>query len=123
MTYLLRRIRTCLKEEAKKAAEKQKLTNAKQKKRVEKEKRRARDESVSDDTMSDAEMEAEAVTRDEYKRENVGQALNDESWDSRSTESSTHSINRPIEHDSKLRLFEWPYERRRTCRNLGRRDR
>jgi hypothetical protein len=98
------------KEEVKKAAEKQKLINAKQKKRVEKEKRRARDESVSDDTMSDAEMEAEEVTRDEYKRGDVGQALSDESWDSTSTESSTHSVNRPIEHDSKLRLFEWPYE-------------
>jgi hypothetical protein len=94
------------KEQARKATEKQKILIAKHKKRVEKDKRRARDESVSDDTMSDGQMEAEEVTRDEYKRENVGQALSDEPWDSTSTESSTHSVNRPIRHDSKFRLFE-----------------
>jgi hypothetical protein len=35
---------------------------AKHKRRVEKEKRRKRDKSVSDDTMSDAEIEAQEVT-------------------------------------------------------------
>jgi hypothetical protein len=105
-----RKVQEQKKEEAKKEAERQKLIVAKHKRRIEKEKRRAGDEDVSDNTMSDAEMEAREVTRDEYKRENVGQALSDESWDSTFTESSTHSFDRPIEHDCKLRLFEWPYE-------------
>jgi hypothetical protein len=98
-------------EEERRAAEKQKQIEEKHKRRIEKERRRERDESVSDDTLSDADIEAEEHTRNEYKRENFGQALSDESWDSTSTESSAPSMDIVVKPDCRLRLFEWPYER------------
>ncbi|KAF1940478.1 hypothetical protein EJ02DRAFT_494726 [Clathrospora elynae] len=101
-------VRQRLQQQARK--EQQRRLHAKQKRRVENERGRERDEDVSDDTMSEKEMEANQKTRDEYKRDTVGQVLSDESWESTSTESSTRSGNRPIEADCKLRLFEWPYE-------------
>ncbi|KAF1830948.1 hypothetical protein BDW02DRAFT_76351 [Decorospora gaudefroyi] len=105
-----RKMQEAKREQEKKAAEKQKMIDAKRKRRVEKMRMRDRDESVSDDTMSDTEIEAEENTRDEYQGENIGQVLSDESWDSTCTESSIRSIDPPISPDCKLRLFEWPYE-------------
>ena len=98
------------KEREKKAAQRQALIAAKHKRRLEKTQQRDRDESVSDDTLSDAEIELEAYTRNEYAREPIGEVLSDESWDSTSTESSTRSTDYMPKHDCKLRLFEWPYD-------------
>lgn len=109
LNALRRKQEEARKEEERIAAEKQELINARQRKKLEKKRKRERDESVSDDTLSDTEIEAERETRDEYKREAIGQALSDSSWDSTSTESLPNSIDHlaPL---CTLRLLEWPYE-------------
>jgi len=98
------------KEREKKAAQRQALNAAKHKRRLEKTQERDRDESVSDETLSDTEIKLEAYTRNEYACEPIGEVLSDESWDSTSTESSTRSTDYIPKHDCKLRLFEWPYD-------------
>ncbi|KAF7565091.1 MIP-T3 multi-domain protein [Pyrenophora tritici-repentis] len=95
------------KEQEKKEAELQALIAAKHKRRLERMQKRDRDESVSDDTPSENEDEAEPP---ENGSDVVGQALSDESWDSTSTESSTYSTSHVPTHDCKLRLFEWLYD-------------
>ncbi|CAA9965176.1 Peptide hydrolase [Pyrenophora teres f. maculata] len=94
-------------EQEKKDAQLQALVIAKHKRRIERMQKRDRDESVSDDTPSESENEAEA---NEDASDLVGQALSDESWDSTSTESSTYSTSHIPAHDCRLRLFEWPYD-------------
>jgi hypothetical protein len=106
-----RRLAEAKKDEERRAAEKQEQLIQKHRKRMEKEERRERDASISDDTLSDADMEAEEDTRDEYKRETFGQALSDESWDSTSSESSAGTVEQSFEPDCRLRLFEWPDEK------------
>ncbi|KAL1796222.1 hypothetical protein ACET3X_004762 [Alternaria dauci] len=98
-------------EEERIAAERQRQIEEKHKRRIEKEKRRERDESVSDDTVSDADFEAQENSRNEYTHEEFGQVLSDESWNSTSTESSPESVDRDIKPDCRLRLLEWPYEK------------
>lgn len=98
-------------EEERRAAHKQRQIEEKHERRIEKERRRQRDESVSDDTLSDADIEAQETTRNEYAREQFGQALSDESWNSTSTESSPEPpMDRDTKPDCRLRLFEWPHE-------------
>ena len=98
-------------EEERRAAHKQRQIEEKQERRIEKERRRQRDESVSDDTLSDADIEAQETSRNEYARERFGQALSDESWNSTSTESSPEPpMDRDTKPDCRLRLFEWPHE-------------
>ncbi|RYO07088.1 hypothetical protein AA0121_g11805 [Alternaria tenuissima] len=98
-------------EEERRAAHKQRQIEEKQERRIEKERRRQRDESVSDDTLSDADIEAQETSRNEYAREQFGQALSDESWNSTSTESSPEPpMDRDTKPDCRLRLFEWPHE-------------
>ncbi|KAE8835216.1 hypothetical protein HRS9122_07486 [Pyrenophora teres f. teres] len=92
-------------EQEKKDAQLQALVIAKHKRRIERMQKRDRDESVSDDTPSENEAEA-----NEDASDLVGQALSDESWDSTSTESSTYSTSHIPAHDCRLRLFEWPYD-------------
>ena len=86
----------------------------KQKRRIEQERRRQCDESVSDDNMSENEMEEEQsgdFDINEYTNQDFCQAqlLSDESWDSTSTESAARSVNNRIYPDRKLRIFEWPF--------------
>ncbi|CAN9296496.1 unnamed protein product [Alternaria alternata] len=98
-------------EEERRAAHKQRQTEEKHERRIEKERRRQRDESVSDDTLSDADIEAQETSRNEYAREQFGHALSDESWNSTSTESSPEPpMDRDTKPDCRLRLFEWPHE-------------
>ncbi|CAN9119236.1 unnamed protein product [Alternaria alternata] len=97
-------------EEERRAAHKQRQIEEKQERRIEKERRRQRDESVSDDTLSDADIEVQETSRNEYAREQFGQALSDESWNSTSTESSPEPMDRDTKPDCRLRLFEWPHE-------------
>ncbi|CAN9317106.1 unnamed protein product [Alternaria alternata] len=98
-------------EEERRAAHKQRQIEEKHERRIEKERRRQRDESVSDDTLSDADIEAQETIRNEYAREQFGQALSDESWNSTSTESSPEPpMDRDTKPDCRLRLFEWPHE-------------
>ena len=98
-------------EEERRAAHKQRQIEEKHERRIEKERRRQRDESVSDDTLSDADIEAQETSRNEYAREQFGQALSDESWNSTSTESSPEPpMDRDTKPDCRLRLFEWPHE-------------
>ncbi|KAH6851696.1 hypothetical protein B0T12DRAFT_501369 [Alternaria alternata] len=98
-------------EEERRAAHKQRQIEEKHERRIEKERRRQRDESVSDDTLSDADIEAQETSRNEYAREQFGHALSDESWNSTSTESSPEPpMDRDTKPDCRLRLFEWPHE-------------
>ncbi|CAN9318144.1 unnamed protein product [Alternaria alternata] len=98
-------------EEERRAAHKQRQTEEKHERRIEKERRIQRDESVSDDTLSDADIEAQEISRNEYAREQFGHALSDESWNSTSTESSPEPpMDRDTKPDCRLRLFEWPHE-------------
>lgn len=92
------------------AAEKEESLKAKRKKRVEKMMKRGRDESASDDILSDANVEAEQETGDEYTREAIGQALSDTSWDSSSTETMSDFTGRVPKSSCKLLLLEWPYQ-------------
>jgi hypothetical protein len=92
------------------AAEEEYLLKAKHSKKAEKMKKRQRDESVSDDTLSDNEVEAEQETQNEYNREIVGQALSDSSWDSISTESIADFTDYTQKPSCKLQLLEWPHQ-------------
>ena len=91
-----------------------KIEAAKMRKRIEKQARRDRDEDVSDDTPDEEELkmmhnEMLGLDADDAGQGQVGQALSDESWDSTSTETTVHSKNPSIGPESRLRLFEWPY--------------
>ncbi|CAN9155480.1 unnamed protein product [Alternaria alternata] len=97
-------------EEERRAAHKQRQIEGKHERRIEKERRRQRDGSVSDDTLSDADIEAQETSRNEYAREQFGQVLSDESWNSTSTEPSPEPMDRDTKPDCRLRLFEWPHE-------------
>jgi hypothetical protein len=108
---LQRKRREAKEEEERRAAHKQRQIEEKHERRIEKESRRQRDESVSDDTLSDADIEAQETSRNEYAREQFGHALSDESWNSTSTESSPEPpMDRDTKPDCRLRLFEWPHE-------------
>ncbi|KAF1914081.1 hypothetical protein BDU57DRAFT_333157 [Ampelomyces quisqualis] len=85
----------------------------KHRRRMEREAKRANDENVSDTTPDEDEIQA-MYEMYEDNSENADQgpagwALSEESWDSTSTESSYHSMNRADLPDCKLRLFEWSY--------------
>ncbi|CAN9471183.1 unnamed protein product [Alternaria alternata] len=111
MLALQRKRQEAKEEEERRAAHKQRQIEEKHERRIEKERRRQRDESVSDDTLSDADIEAQETSRNEYAREQFGHALSDESWNSTSTESSPEPpMDRDTKPDCRLRLFEWPHE-------------
>ncbi|CAO2657231.1 Nn.00g033570.m01.CDS01 [Neocucurbitaria sp. VM-36] len=96
----------------KRDAERLAAREADRERRLKKREGRARHEIVSDDTLSEGAMEEEhrgIVGLDEYARETIGEVVSDESWDSTSSDSTIRSVNQPIVHDNKLRLFEWPY--------------
>ncbi|KAF2844979.1 hypothetical protein T440DRAFT_370718, partial [Plenodomus tracheiphilus IPT5] len=91
--------------------EKQAAIRAKHQRAMQKEKQRAEGQEVSDDSLDEDDIDAEherLIDGDEYKQENVGQMLSDESWDSTSTESTVQSANETLEPDCRLRLYEWP---------------
>ncbi|KAI8938756.1 hypothetical protein NX059_004622 [Plenodomus lindquistii] len=91
--------------------EKQAAIRAKHLRAMEKEKQRAEGEEVSDESLDEDDIDAEherLIDGDEYKQENVGQLLSDDSWDSTSTESSISTETQTIEPDCRLRLYEWP---------------
>ncbi|KAG9189855.1 hypothetical protein G6011_06723 [Alternaria panax] len=114
MLALQRRQQEAKEEQERIVLEKQRQIEEKHERHIEKKRKRDRDESVSDDTLSDADIEAQETTRNEYARENFGHALSDESWDSTSTESSSTTSFDPsaiINPACKLRLLEWPHEK------------
>jgi hypothetical protein len=79
---------------------------------MEKDAKRERGLSVSDDSMDEEQLQAEHDRlngHNDYNRDNVGEIVSDDSWDSTSTESSVEYTTRPISHHCKLRLFEWPH--------------
>lgn len=94
------------------AAEKEELLKAKRRRKREKMRKRERDESVSDDTASEAELEAAQEARGEYQREAIGQVLSDTSWDSSFTESvsDANSADQMLKPSCKLQLLEWPHQ-------------
>lgn len=88
----------------------QKAAVARHRRRIEKQVRRDRDESVSDNTPDEEELQRMHKGRDgdDAGEAHVGQMLSDESWTSTSSESSVHSP-KPVIPDCRLRLFEWPH--------------
>ncbi|KAJ4374307.1 hypothetical protein N0V83_003048 [Neocucurbitaria cava] len=100
------------KAQQKRDAERLAAIEAERERKLQRKERRARQEVVSDDTLSETATEEEQRRADdmnEYAHEGIGQVISDESWDSTSSDSSAKSVNQPIIHDSRLRLFEWPY--------------
>ncbi|EMD89532.1 hypothetical protein COCC4DRAFT_89131, partial [Bipolaris maydis ATCC 48331] len=91
-------------------AEQEALIEAKLRRKVEKMRKKERDESVSDDTLSDNEMERQENIPNEYMGEAIGYALSDSSWDSTSTESIPDPTNHTLIPSCKLQLLEWPHE-------------
>ncbi|EUC41369.1 hypothetical protein COCMIDRAFT_106355, partial [Bipolaris oryzae ATCC 44560] len=91
-------------------AEQEALIEAKLKRKAEKTRKREREESVSDDTLSDNEIEAQQNIPDEYRGEAIGYALSVSSWDSTSTESIPDRSNHILIPSCKLQLLEWPHE-------------
>ncbi|KAH7406323.1 hypothetical protein DE146DRAFT_779859 [Phaeosphaeria sp. MPI-PUGE-AT-0046c] len=84
-----------------------------QRQRRQKEERRKREESVSDDTLDEEELqimkEMFGDNSDHGDQEPVGRALSEESWASTSTETASCCSNASIPPGCKLRLFEWTY--------------
>jgi hypothetical protein len=70
---------------------------------------RERDESVSDDTPDEDEIQQMHNMMVEDDGGPAGQALSEESWDSSSTETTFYSTNPRILPECKLRLFEWAF--------------
>ncbi|EMD65969.1 hypothetical protein COCSADRAFT_180600 [Bipolaris sorokiniana ND90Pr] len=91
-------------------AEQEALIEAKLRRKVEKMRKKERHESVSDDTISDNEIEAQENIPNEYMGEAIGYALSDSSWDSTSTESIPDPTDHILIPSCKLQLLEWPHE-------------
>lgn len=91
-----------------------KLEDAKRRKRMEKKIKRDRDESVSEDTPDEDELERMhkemlGLDSDDDAQGVVGKAVSEEFWDSTSSESSENEADAPIVPSNKLRIFEWTY--------------
>ncbi|EUC28695.1 hypothetical protein COCCADRAFT_8964 [Bipolaris zeicola 26-R-13] len=91
-------------------AEQKAFIKAKLQRKVEKMRKKERAESVSDDTQSENEIEAQQNLPDEYMGEAIGYALSVSSWDSTSTESVPDPTNHHLIPSCKLQLLEWPHE-------------
>ncbi|KAH8726908.1 hypothetical protein GQ44DRAFT_770836 [Phaeosphaeriaceae sp. PMI808] len=100
-------------EKKKEAIRRRKAEAEKQKQLLEKQAKRDQDESVSEDTPDEEDLQKihnELLDHDENNaaQDQVGRALSEESWDSTSTESTVYSTS-PIVPGCRIRLFEWSY--------------
>lgn len=91
-------------------AEQEAVIEAKLKRKAEKTRRREQEESVSDDSLSDNNIEAQQNIPNEYMGEAIGYALSVSSWDSTSTESIPDPTDHVLIPSCKLQLLEWPHE-------------
>jgi hypothetical protein len=97
------------KEKQREEKRKQEEDALRKQKRLAKAAMRERDESVSDDTPDEDEIQQMHNMMIEDDDGPAGQALSEESWDSSSTETTFYSTNPKILPECKLRLFEWAF--------------
>lgn len=104
--------------------EKQATILAKHQRIMQKEMRRAQGADVSDDSVDEDEIVADSEPLNEindYKQENIGEMVSDESWDSTSTERSVRSREQGLVPDCRLRIYErsqWSCEPRKPAIDL-----